>query len=283
MSTQTQFPELRGIFNKHREVVKMIKAEKKLTDKQINFRVVYIKLGKKIGESKDVAALSAFTNVVIGRYQLNEPDSIIVIWLNADTEEKLYEHTFSIVQRPKEKLDSESNFPVQGLNGFQGLGEAEVNSLVEKRITDLRRAEEQERLKEDNGKMTQKIAELESRNTFLEEDIAAKETTENYMKIIGLALPGISKFFGGASLLNMLAGTEELEQKVLANPKIRKDDREEMIGLLEDYMLSDLNEQEVATLYMLFMEIQKDKTKIQKILSLLTNTPPNATAVQNKN
>lgn len=280
---QSDFPELRTLFDKNREVVKMLKGEKQLTDKQIYFTAVYAKLGKKIAESKDKTSLTAFTTVMTGRYQVCHPDSITVTWHNHDTGEKLFEHTFAInrLQREEEPMPH-TEVPTPA-TGFQGLGEVEVNNLVEKRLTEMRQREEYERMRDENQKMQLQIAELETRNTDLSHDIAAKETTESYMKILGMALPGLSKFFGGAGLLSMLAGTDEPEQPapalgaatttvpepVALAPK-PKDEREEMIFMLRDYMMDELSQQEVATLYILFMEIQKDKTLIQRILSHLT-------------
>lgn len=283
---QSDFPELRSLFDKNREVVKMLKGEKQLTDKQIYFTAVYAKLGKKIAESKDKTSLTAFTTVMSGRYQVCHPDSITVTWHNYDTNEKLFEHTFAInrMQREAEPM-IQPEIPAQQ-SGFQGLGEAEVNNLVEKRLTEMRQREEYERLRDENQKMQMQIAELENRNADLEHDIAAKETTENYMKILGMALPGLSRFFGGAGVLSMLAGTDEPAPAPAQAPELGaasaspvtpvtadtppKDEREEMIYMLKDYMIDELSQQEVATLYLMFMEIQKDKTLIQKILTQIT-------------
>lgn len=271
MSSQKKFPELRSIFDKNREVVKMLKAERQLDQNELFFRAVYNKLGRKIAESKDNPTMSSFTSVINGRYQVCEPDSITVTWHSTASEQKLFEQTFSISKAkntilPDPETEEKSTM---GLNGFQGFGEAEVNQIVEKRLTDLRRNEEYERLKDEHLTLNQRIKELEALNEELEKDKNAKETTENYMRIIGMALPGLSKFFGGASLLSMLAGTDEgPENKPLAAAP--KNEREEMIQLLQDFMSSELNEQEVAAVYMLFMEIQKDKTQIQHLLNQLT-------------
>ncbi len=271
MAAQSDFPELRSLFSKNREVIKMLKAEKKLTDKQIYFTAVYNKLGKKINESKDKTSLTAFTTVINGRYQVCQPDSIIITWHNYDTDEKLFEYTFSINKASRDLTETEP----MTQSGFQGLGEAEVNSLVEKRLTEMRQKEEYERIKEEHQKMCNRVSELEDVKQQLEQDIAAKETMESYMKIIGMALPGLSKIFGGASIISMLAGTDEPAKPEIA-PAVTearpKDEREEMIAMLRDYMTEELNQQEVATVYMLFMEIQKDKTLIQQILTHLTTT-----------
>ena len=273
MSKQKLFPELRSLFDKNREVVKMLKAERQLEQNDMFFRAVYSKLGRKIAESKDNPSMSSFTSVINGRYQVCEPDSITITWHSTGNEQKLYEQTF-FISKGKSTLIRES--PIEeknavSLNGFQGFGEAEVNQIVEKRLTDLRRIEDYDRMKDDYQQLNQKIKELQQTNEELEKDKVAKETTENYMRIIGMALPGLSKFFGGASLLNMLAGTEEeTESKALAAAHVPKDEREEMIQLLFDFMQTELNEQEVATVYMLFMEIQKDKNQIQYLLTQLT-------------
>lgn len=271
MSNQKKFPELRSIFDKNREVVKMLKAERQLDQSELFFRAVYNKLGRKIAESKDNPSMSSFTSVINGRYQVCEPDSITITWHSTGNEQKLFEQTFSIskgktsVLAEPESEEKSSN----GLAGFQGFGEAEVNQIVEKRLTDLRRNEEYERLKDEHSSLNQRIRELEALNEELEKDKSAKETTESYMRIIGMALPGLSKFFGGASLLSMLAGTnEETESKALAAAP--NNEREEMIQMLHDFMISELSEQEVAAVYMLFMEIQKDKSQIQLLLNQLT-------------
>ncbi len=276
---QSDFPELRALFDKNREVVKMLKGEKNLSDKQIGFTAVYNKLGKKIAESKDKTSLTAFTTVICGRYQVCQPDSITVTWHNSETGEKLFEHTFAVGKLQRDEEPAMRVIPMQMQpSGFQGLGEADVNNLVEKRLTEMRQREEYERLREENQKMQHQISELEIRNADLKHDIAAKETTESYMRILGMALPGISKFFGGAGILSMLAGTEEKEpvvpqaldaatERPVQEPK---DEREQMIGMLRDYMTEELSQQEIATLYLLFVEIQKDKTLIQKILNQIT-------------
>ncbi|MBN8670773.1 MAG: hypothetical protein J0L80_08810 [Chitinophagales bacterium] len=277
---QSDFPELRSLFDKNREVVKMLKGEKQLSEKQIAFTAVYSKLGKKIAESKDKTSLTAFTTVICGRFQVCQPDSITITWHNADTSEKLFEHTFSVGRLQREEELVQPRMIQAAPVTFQGLGEADVNNLVEKRLTEMRRTEDYERMRDENQKMQSQIAELEARNADLRHDIAAKETTESYMRILGMALPGLSKFFGGASILSMLAGTEEKAEQV--QPAIGaaatetpvkvepKDEREQMVLMLRDYMLEELSQQEVATIYLMFVEIQKDKTVIQKLLNQLT-------------
>lgn len=277
---QSDFPELRSLFDKNREVVKMLKGEKQLSEKQIAFTAVYSKLGKKIAESKDKTSLTAFTTVICGRFQVCQPDSITITWHNADTSEKLFEHTFSVGRLQREEELVQPRMIQAAPVTFQGLGEADVNNLVEKRLTEMRRTEDYERLRDENQKMQSQIAELEARNADLRHDIAAKETTESYMRILGMALPGLSKFFGGASILSMLAGTEEKAEQVQpaigaaateASVKVEpKDEREQMVLMLRDYMLEELSQQEVATIYLMFVEIQKDKTVIQKLLNQLT-------------
>lgn len=278
---QSDFPELRSLFDKNREVVKMLKGEKNLSEKQISFTAVYNKLGKKIAESKDKTSLTAFSVVICGRYQVCQPDSITITWHNADTSEKLFEHTFSVGKLQREEEQVQPRMLQAAPISFQGLGEADVNNLVEKRLTEMRRTEDFERLRDENQKMQSQIADLEVRNADLKHDIAAKETTESYMRILGMALPGLSKFFGGAGILSMLAGTEEKEEQVQApaigtvpaEPPVKtepKDEREQMIYMLRDYMQEELSQQEVATIYLMFVEIQKDKTVIQKLLNQLT-------------
>jgi hypothetical protein len=276
MAAQSQFPELRSLFDKNREVVKMLKAEKMLTEKQIYFSAVYSRLGKKMSESKDKTSLTALTAVINGRYQVCQPDSITITWYNYDTDEKLFEHTFSI-NRPLQAPGRDGADTDDPSSVFRGLGELEVNNLVEKRLTEIRLKEEYDRIKEDNHKMQSRIRELEESKTGLEQDIAAKETMENYLKIIGMALPGISKIFGGVGILNMLAGVEDNPPEISVAQK-PKDERGEMIRMLSEYMEEELTQQEVATLYMLFMEIQKDKTQIQKILTQITTNGHETTA-----
>lgn len=268
----------------------MLKGEKQLSDQELYFTAVYHKLGKKITESKDKTSLTAFTTVITGRYQVCQPDSITITWHRTGTDEKLFEHTFSVQKPHREELSEPlHDRPMLSAPAYAGLGELEVNHIVEKRMTELRQKEEFERLREEHQKQQYTIKELEAKNQQLEQDIAAKETAENYMRILGMALPGLSKFFGGAGLLSLLSGpdTADAQDSGLGTTELSASPatvashasgpatgREEMIQLLKEYMEEELSQQEVASVYLMFIEIQKDKHRIQELLSYITQSKP---------
>lgn len=279
MSKQNQFPELRSIFDKNRDVMKMLKAERGLTDAEICFRAVYLKDGKKIADTKDNPNMSSFTTVINGRYTVCLPDSISITWHNAHTEEKLYEHTFPIISKAKTEIVEIPQHGMQrvqyGLSGTgQGfLGEADVNHLVEKRMSEMQQVNEYNRLKEENGKQLNRISELEKEKEALEKSIKAKSNIEYFITIIGSAFPDLGKVMAGADIFKKLADKKEAKLPLQGTNTAQQPNEQALIELLEEFMRTELNERELSSMYLLFLEFQKDKNLIHKLLEQVTKIP----------
>ncbi|MEZ4798183.1 MAG: hypothetical protein R2809_00100 [Flavobacteriales bacterium] len=112
----------------------------------------------------------------------------------------------------------------------------------------------------------------------LQTTLDAKKQVEYYSSIIGMAMPGLAKFFTGtpvAEAMNFLAGQEE-EKELIEEGAL--DQRQSIIKLIGEFSAT-LDNQELGTLYLLFIEFEKDKNNIQKILRYITNaSEPQQTA-----
>jgi hypothetical protein len=95
-----------------------------------------------------------------------------------------------------------------------------------------------------------------------------------------MALPGLAKFFTNSPVgaaMSFLAGTEEqnkgkkelnsLEKDEDKEPQ--NDERQSIINLMNEFSTT-LSNQELGTLYLLFIELEKDRENIQRILKFIT-------------
>jgi hypothetical protein len=122
--------------------------------------------------------------------------------------------------------------------------------------------------------------ELQFQVNDLQTTLDAKKQVEYYSNIIGMAMPGLAKFLTNTPVgtaMSFLAGTEEKdkEKKELdSNEKqeskeAQNDQRQGIISLITEFC-STLTNQELGTLYLLFIELEKDKENIQRILKFIT-------------
>jgi hypothetical protein len=95
-----------------------------------------------------------------------------------------------------------------------------------------------------------------------------------------MALPGLAKFFTNSPVgaaMSFLAGTEEQnkekkELNSLENDEYKEpqnDERQSIINLMNEFSTT-LSNQELGTLYLLFIELEKDRENIQRILKFIT-------------
>ena len=122
--------------------------------------------------------------------------------------------------------------------------------------------------------------ELQFQVTDLQTTLDAKKQVEYYSNIIGMALPGLAKFFTNSPVgtaMSFLAGTEEKDKEKKELNSTEKDEtkeqqndqRQSIINLINDFSTT-LSNQELGTLYLLFIELEKDKENIQRILKFIT-------------
>jgi hypothetical protein len=165
-------------------------------------------------------------------------------------------------------------------NNFQGLGEAEVNDLVQRKFSEMERVKENESLSIQLQKQIELNEQLEEQVAEMQTTLDAKKQVEYYSNVIGMALPGLAKFFVDTpvgSSLSFLAGNED-EKKELEDSKSKSetsqpsDQRQSILNMISEFSNS-LSNQELGTLYLLLIELEKDKTNFQKILLYITEQP----------
>jgi hypothetical protein len=138
----------------------------------------------------------------------------------------------------------------------------------------MQQVSENNRLKEENNKYQNKIAELEKEKEALEKSIKAKSNIEYFITIIGSAFPDLGKVMAGADIFKQLKEKKETKLPLTGTSSTQQAPNEQaVIELLEEYMRTELNERELASMYLLFLEFQKDKSLIQKLLEQVTKTP----------
>lgn len=169
---------------------------------------------------------------------------------------------------------------------FQGLGEAEVSAMVEKRMQDLRREDEFRELKEivkelagENEILKNKVEELEQENENLEEDLEKKKQVKYYAGMLGDILEslGIPKERIRKPIAELMGINDSENNKTLHpspdgsgivddNPENAK--RAEIIGLISDY-LKTVNNQLLGELFSIFSEVEANHNLAGEIIEYL--------------
>jgi hypothetical protein len=160
--------------------------------------------------------------------------------------------------------------------------------MVQRKFNEMERQKTLEQLQQELQQQKELNEELQFQVTDLQTTLDAKKQVEYYSNIIGMAMPGLAKFLTNTPVgtaMSFLAGTEEKdkEKKELdANEKeenkdAQNDQRQGIISLITEFC-STLTNQELGTLYLLFIELEKDKENIQRILKFITQvTTPKTT------
>lgn len=253
---------------------KMIKTFPKQNHHSAVFSAVFFRNGKKLNviEQADVTNFSA----LIRSYDKSEnPDKIKIEFRDLDKNLLFWTKTFDV-----DEITGEIKH-----TSFQGLGETEVNELVQRKFSELERQKEVEYLSRDLQAQKELNTQLQAQIADMQTTLEAKKQVEYYSNVIGMALPGLAKFFvdtPAGSTLSFLAGTDE-EQKTLDEPKKENagdDQRSSIIRLIGDFC-NTLANQELGTLYLLMIELEKDKANFARVLQNITqttNTSNHATA-----
>ena len=158
---------------------------------------------------------------------------------------------------------------------YSGLGEAQVNEMVDRKFEELRRNDELQALKKEVEELRSKNTELLGRNKDLEASLGTKSGLEFYSGIINNALPGLANVLKGTPLekaADFLSGMTEGKGNV---PPINEAVNEETASLasMVTEFCNTLNEQETRTLHLLFMAFEADHSKIQKALQCIATVP----------
>ncbi len=227
------------------------------------FNAMFSRNGKKLNSIEN-AAIANYSSLILSYNQAENPDKVKVEFKTAQDNvliwSKVYELNDSLEDIPK------------SLSGYAGLGEAEVNDLVQRKFSEMERSKELERL---SAELTNAIAineELQYQVSDMQASLDAKKQIEYYSSVIGMALPGLAKFFTGTpvgSAINFLSGTEETSNQIDQAKDKDPNQREVILDLIQTFC-EGLSNQELGTMYLLLSEIEKDKSTLKTILELIT-------------
>ena len=111
--------------------------------------------------------------------------------------------------------------------------------------------------------------ELEREAEDLSSQLEAKNQLEHLLSILSMAFPGLARMLKGTAIgefLGQLSGAEgELEApRVSGSPETG-----ETAGAVAT-MVRGLSEKEAAVLYLLLLEVEKDRTALQRVLDFIT-------------
>jgi len=174
---------------------------------------------------------------------------------------------------------------------FNGLGEIEINNLVDQRLREQKRLDDFERLKIENGELTTELEdqrelldELEQENEQLRNELESKKQVRYYAGMLGDILEGIgiSKDKIRNPIASLMGISEEEKPKEITESKqdtsgIVEDEepispeqkkRAEVISLMNDYLNSTDN-QTLANLFTIFSEIESNPTKAIDVMTFI--------------
>jgi hypothetical protein len=252
---------------------KMIKTFPKQGHNKVTFNAMFYRNGKRLN-SIDQAVIENFSPLVRSYDKSENPDKVKVEFKDVETGMLIWAKTF-------EWTDVDEEIP-KSLAGYSGLGEAEVNELVQRKFSEMERSRELERLTSELQRVSALNEELEFQVQDMQNSLEAKKQVEYYSNIIGMALPGLAKFFTNSPVgtaFNFLAGTNE--EKGIEKPLGDSSDaqRETILEMITTFVQT-LDNQELGTIYLMLSEIEKDRSNIQKILQFITGSTTVETPIQ---
>ena len=180
-------------------------------------------------------------------------------------------------------------------SNFKGLGEAEINQIVDLRFKERQRTVEYEGLKErvqelteENEELQDSIEELETENTRMEQELESKKQVRYYAGMLGdifesfgidkgrikkpiAELMGITdtdekpKQIGSAT-----ADSSGIVDETIKNqaPTAEEQKRTEIITLIAEYLKTTSN-QTLANVFSIFSEIEANNSVADKIIEFL--------------
>ncbi|QNR23173.1 hypothetical protein [Croceimicrobium hydrocarbonivorans] len=238
---------------------KAISAQRTLGHQDIMCSAYLSKRGKKLN-SIDRSPSKNFTRLMHQYIQSEGPDKLRVE-LRGNDDVLLWTKTFSFDVEPTPMVSTQTD--------FQGLGEAEVNDLLNQKIAELRRNEELEELRTDNEQLSHENDQLKKQIEEMEEVVEAKKKVEYYANILGLAFPGLAKMLSATPLGNTLGALAGIEDTSTSTEESEKTQRETIIELVSEFMQS-LDDALLGQLYLVFIELSNNPSLIGGLLAHLT-------------
>ena len=257
----------RKIYNVTSACAKLIKTFAKQGHTNVVFNALFYRNGKKLNSIEN-AAIANFSPLVISYDKSENPDKVKIEFKSADDNILIWSKVF-------EFHDADAELP-KSLSGFNGLGEAEVNELVQRKFSEMERSKELERLSSELTKAQALNDELQYQVSDMQASLDAKKQIEYYSSVIGMALPGLAKFFTGTPVgtaINFLSGADESTAQLEAGKEKDPNQRDAFLELIQTFC-NGLSNQELGTMYLLLSEIEKDKAVLKTILDLITQNHP---------
>jgi hypothetical protein len=238
------------------------------------FNAVFYRNGKKMN-SIDQADVVNFSHLVRNYDKSENPDKVKVEFKDQETGNLIWAKTF-------QWTDVDEEIP-RALSGYSGLGEAEVNDLVQRKFSEMERSKELERMTAELQRLQSENEELEFQMQDMQNTLDAKKQVEYYSNIIGMALPGLAKFLSNSPMgaaMNFLAGTDQegksIEQAKKDDSEPKDSQRETILEMIASFCQT-MSNQELGTMYLMLSEIEKDRTNLQRILQFITQSQPTNT------
>jgi hypothetical protein len=243
---------------------KMIQTFPKQGHMNVVFNAVFYRNGKKLN-SIDQADVVNFSHLVRNYDKSENPDKVKVEFKDLDSGNLIWAKTFQWTD-----VDEE----IPRALGYTGLGEAEVNDLVQRKFSEMERSKELERMAAELQRLQSENEELEFQMQDMQNTLDAKKQVEYYSNIIGMALPGLARFLTNSPMgaaMNFLAGTDQ-EGKSIEQGK--EDETEPKDTQRETSFCKTMSNQELGTMYLMLSEIEKDRSNLQRILQFITQPKP---------
>ena len=250
---------------------KMIQTFPKQGHVNVVFNAVFYRNGKKMN-SIDQADVVNFSHLVRNYDKSENPDKVKVEFKDQESGNLIWAKTF-------QWTDVDEEIP-RALSGYSGLGEAEVNDLVQRKFSEMERSKELERMTAELQRLQSENEELEFQMQDMQNTLDAKKQVEYYSNIIGMALPGLAKFLSNSPMgaaMNFLAGTDQegksIDQVKQVETEPKDSQRETILEMIASFCKT-MSNQELGTMYLMLSEIEKDRTNLQRILQFITQSQP---------
>ena len=253
---------------------KMIQTFPKQGHVNVVFNAVFYRNGKKLN-SIEQADVVNFSHLVRNYDKSENPDKVKVEFKDQESGNLIWAKTF-------QWTDVDEEIP-RALSGYSGLGEAEVNDLVQRKFSEMERSKELERMTAELQRLQSENEELEFQMQDMQNTLDAKKQVEYYSNIIGMALPGLAKFLSNSPMgaaMNFLAGTDQEGKSIDQTKELEtepKDSQRETILEMIASFCKTMSNQELGTMYLMLSEIEKDRTNLQRILQFITQSQPTNT------
>jgi hypothetical protein len=198
-----------------------------------------------------------------------DADSARIEFIDELSGKTIYSKALTDLRKPEIKFEPGKHQAVSpAVNRYAGLGEAEIAQLVDKRVTERQQQDEFIRLGKEVNELRAKNEQLTEVNYDLEAKIHLKSQLEFYSGIIGTAFPGIAAMLSGTPLAQAASFLAGAQSATIKAPDDNGGDK--CIAAMIAEFCQTLNEQELSAIELLFIALEKDKTRIQNVLQFVT-------------